>query len=136
MKNKFTLTVSAAVLFVSIVGCSSYNPLESYTNSSPNDNRTLTDKAIESTVGGEKIGVAECDEIIDFFADQSKNPDDDFITKAAREFALNKIRESFKQSIEENKGDKTAMAKDCREFKTQIDRFKSEEANKKPESKN
>ena len=130
MKNKFTLTVSSAVLLISVLSCSSYNPLESYTNTSPNDNRTLTDKAIESTVGVEKIGVPECDEIIDFFSNQAKNPDDDFVTKAAREFALNKVREAFKQSIEENKGNKAEMAKDCREFKTQLDRFKAEEKTK------
>ncbi|HLM59596.1 MAG TPA: hypothetical protein VK308_02220, partial [Pyrinomonadaceae bacterium] len=53
-------------------------------------------------------------------------PDDDFVTKAAREYALNKVRESFKRSIEEHKGDKAAMAKECRQFKTQLDKFKTE----------
>jgi len=133
MKNKFVMTISLTVLLISVLSCSFYNPLESSTNSSPNDNRTLSDKAIESTVGGEKIGVPECDAIIDLFADQSKSPDDDFVTKAAREYALNKVREGFKQSIEENKGNKAEMAKDCREFKTQLDKFKAEEDNKKSE---
>jgi len=131
MKNKFVLSVSTAVILFSVLGCSFYNPLESGSNSAANDNRTLSDKAIDSTVGEEgKIGVPECDEVIDFFADQSKSPDDDFVTKAAREFALNKIRESFKQSIEEHKGDKAAMAKECREFKTQLDKFKAEDNSK------
>ena len=131
MKNKFIFTVSLAVLFVCILGCSFYNPLESSSNTTTNDNRTLSDKAIDSTVGEEgKIGVPECDEIVDFFADQSKSTDEGFVTKAAREYALNKIRESFKQSIEEHKGDKAAMAKECRQFKTQLDRFKAEEDRK------
>ena len=130
MKNKFVFLISLAILFVSVLGCSYYNPLESSSNSATNDNRTMSDKAIDSTVGGEKIGVPECDEIVDFFAEQAKSPDDDFITKAAREYAIGKIRESFKQSIEEHKGDKTAMAKECREFKTQLDKFKAEESNK------
>ncbi len=130
MKNKFVFLISLAILFVSVLGCSYYNPLESSSNSATNDNRTMSDKAIDSTVGGEKIGVPECDEIVDFFAEQAKSPDDDFITKAAREYAIGKIRESFKQSIEEHKGDKTAMAKECREFKTQLDKFKAEEVNK------
>jgi len=130
MKNKFVFSVSTAVLFISILGCSFYNPLESGSNSAANDNRTLSDKAIDSTIGESKIGVPECDEIVDFFAEQAKSPDDDFITKAAREYAIGKIRESFKQSIEEHKGDKQAMAKECREFKTQLDKFKTEEANK------
>ena len=132
MKNKFIFSVSLAVLFVSVLGCSFYNPLESSSNSSGGDNRTLSDKAIDSTIGEGKIGVPECDEVIDFFADQGKSPDDDFVTKAARGYALNKIRESFKQSIEENKGDTASMAKECREFKTQLDKYKAEENNKQP----
>ena len=131
MKNKFVFAVSTAVLFISVLGCSFYNPLESISNSAVNDNRTLSDKAIDSTIGEGKIGVPECDEVLDFFADQAKSPDDDFVTKAAREYALNTIRESFKQSIEEHKGDTAAMAKECRKFKTQLDRFKAEEDSKK-----
>ena len=126
MKNKFASLISLAVLFVSILGCSYYNPLDGSSNSA-DDNRTLSDKTIDATIGKEKIGVPECDEIVDFFADQTKSADDDFITKAAREYALNQIRESFKQSMEEHKGDKTAMAKDCREIKTQLDKFKTED---------
>jgi len=127
MKNKFVLLITLAILFVSVLGCSYYNPLEGSSNSASNDNRTLSDKAIDSTIGEEKLGIPECDEIFDFFAEQTKSKDDDFITKAAREYALNTIRESFKQSIEEHKGDKTAMAKECRKFKTQVDKFKAEE---------
>jgi len=134
MKNKTILFISFAVLLVSVLGCSFYNPLESSSgNTSTNDsNKTLTDKAIDSTVGGEKIGIPECDEIIDFFAKQSESPDDDYFTKAARQYALNKIRESFKQTIEENKGDTVKTAKECREFKTELDKFKAEEDSKKP----
>ena len=127
MKNKFVLLITLAILFVSVLGCSYYNPLEGSSNSASNDNRTLSDKAIDSTIGEEKLGIPECDEIFDFFAEQTKSKDDDFITKAAREYALNTIRERFKQSIEEHKGDKTAMAKECRKFKTQVDKFKAEE---------
>ena len=131
MKNKFVFLTSLAILFVSALGCSFYNPLEGSSNSSAtNDNRTLSDKAIDSTVGGEKIGVPECDEVFDFFADQAKSADDDFVTKATREYFFNKIRESFKQSIEENKGDTEKMAKECRKYKDQLDKFKAEEDSK------
>ena len=126
MKNKFVLFLSFFVLFISIIGCSSYNPFESGANSTANDNRTLSDKAIDSTIGKEKIGVPECDEIVDFFGDQTKSADDDFFTNAAREYALNQVRESFKKSMEEHRGDKAAMAKDCREIKTQLDKFRTE----------
>jgi hypothetical protein len=132
MKNKFVFLTSLVILFISVLGCSYYNPLQGNSNTAVNDNRTISDKAIDSTIGEQKIGVPECDEIIDFFAEQYKSPDDDFITKAAREFALNQLRDSFKKSLEEHKGDKVAMAKNCREFKTQLDKYKTEEANKKP----
>lgn len=135
MKNKFVFFASAAILFVSVLGCSFYNPLEGSSNSA-NDNRTLSDKAIDSTIGEGKIGVAECDELMDFFADQAKSPDEDFVTQAAREYALNKIRESVKQSIEEHQGDKAAMANECRKFKTQLDKFKAEENNRHAEQNN
>lgn len=130
MKNKFVFLFSLAILFVSVLGCRFYNPLESSSNSATGDNQTLSDKAIDSTVGGEKIGIPECDEVIDFFADQAKSPDDDFVTKATREFFFNKIRESFKQSVEENKGDTEKMAKECRKYKDQLDKFKAEEDSK------
>ena len=139
MKNNFVLLFTLAVLLVSALSCSFYNPLDSGSDATQNKNSQTTkakdesfsDKAIDSTFGEEKIGVPECDEIIDFFADQSKSEDDDFVTKAARQYALNKVRESFKQSIEENKGDTAKMAKECREFKTQLDKFKAEDESKK-----
>lgn len=129
MKNKFVFSASLAVLFISVLGCSFYNPLEGSSNSAGGDNRTLSDKAIDSTVGESKIGVPECDEVFNFFADQAKSPDDDFVTKAAREYALNKIRERLKQSIEEHRGDTATMAKECRKFKTELNKFKAEENN-------
>ena len=131
MKNKFVFLISTAILFVSVLGCSYYNPLQGNTNSAANDNRTITDKAIDSTLGGEKTGVAECDEIIEFFAEQARSPDDDFITKAAKEYAIGELRTRFKQSLEQHRGDKQAMAKDCREFKTQLDKFRTEQSNQK-----
>lgn len=131
MKNKSILLISCTALLVSILGCSFYNPLESGSSNSADSNKTLSDKAIDSAVGDEKIGIPECDEIIDFFAKQSESPDEDFVTKAARQYALNKIRESFKQTIEENKGDTAQTAKECRKFKTELDKYKAEEDKKK-----
>ncbi len=139
MKNKFVLLFTFTVLLISALSCSFYNPLESRSDTPKNkDSQTtksgdesLSDKAIDSAIGEEKIGVPECDEIIDFFADQSKSEDDNFVTKAARQYALNKVRESFKQSIEKNKGDTAKMAKECRKFKTQLDKFKAEDDRKK-----
>ena len=130
MKNKFVFLISLTILFVVVLGCSYYNPLQGSSNTATNDNRTMSDKAIDSTVGGEKIGVPECDAVVDFFADQAKSADDDFVTKATREYFVNKIRESFRQSIEENKNDKEKMAKECKKYKDQLDKFKAEEDSK------
>ena len=139
MKNKFVSLFTFTVLLMSALSCSFYNPLESRSDPPKNKNsqtaksedESLSEKAIDSTVGEEKIGVPECDEIIDFFVGQSQSEDDDFVTKAARQYALNKVRESFKQSIEENKGDTAKMAKECRKFKTQLDKYKAEDDRKK-----
>ena len=129
MKNKLNIITIFLILLILILGCSFYNPLQDSTNSGDSQtsqNKSLSDRAIDSTIGEEKIGIRECDEIIEFFADQSKSEDESFVTKAARGYALNKIHENFRQSIEQNKGDMTKMATDCREFKRQLDKFKPE----------
>ncbi|MGC2235828.1 MAG: hypothetical protein WA584_06685 [Pyrinomonadaceae bacterium] len=122
MKNKYLLLTAAAILFISVLGCSYFNQTQS------NSNKTLPDKAVDSTVGEEKIGIAECDEAFDDLTKLANNDEDDMLTKAGKRAALNKIRENLKQSIEKNKKDKTQQAKECREYKTQIDRFKTKES--------
>ena len=122
MKNKFTLSIAILILTISILSCSYYNPLQSGSNS---DNKTLSEKTVDKTIGEEKIGIPECDEVIEDLANQSKNENDDFITKTGKEIVLNKIRENLKRSIEENKKDKTKLAKDCTYYKQQIDNYKT-----------
>jgi len=127
MKNKLNILIVFSVLIISVLGCSFYNPLSDSAdsaNSQTSQNKSWSDQAVDSTGGEEKIGIPECDEVIEFFADQSKSEDENFVTKAARGYAMSKIRESFRQSIEENKGDTAKMAKECREFKVQLDKYK------------
>ncbi|MCY7377197.1 MAG: hypothetical protein LH472_14650 [Pyrinomonadaceae bacterium] len=141
MKNKFVLLIVAAILFVSVVGCSFYNPLAGSSDApknteskqTPTEDKTLAEKAIDATVGGESTGVPECDELLDSISAQSKNQNDDYVSKATREFFLNRIRESVRKSIEENKSDKTEMAKNCLDYKKQLEKFKAEEDSKKAE---
>ena len=116
-----------SILFASILilsaGCS-YLP--------SNSNKSVSDNAVDSTIGAEKIGVPECDEAFEEIAKMlSQNDDDSFLTQAAKRAAVNKIRENLKQKIEENKTDKAKLAKDCREYKSQIDKFKTEEKTNK-----
>ncbi len=127
MKNKLNVIVVFSILLILVLGCSFYNPLSDSSNSGnsqTSQNKSWSDQAVDSTVGEEKIGIPECDEIIEFFAEQSKSEDENFLTKAARGYAMNKIRESFRQSIEKNQGDTAKMVKECREFKVQLDKYK------------
>ena len=142
MKNKFGLGFSISILFISILGCSSYNPLAGRSDA-PNNNskqaksedKSLTDTAIESTVGGTTTGIAECDKLLNSLSEQSKNQNDDYVSKATREFFLNRIRDSVKKSLEENKNDKVEAAKNCAVFQRQLTKFKAEENTKKSANK-
>ena len=138
MKNKFSLMFVFSILLITILGCSSYNPLAGRSDEPKNNTDTVktadnsvVDSTIESTVGGTTTGVAECDELLTLISDQSKNHNDDYVSKATREFFLNRIRDSVKKSLEENKGDKKEMAKNCADFKKQLEKFKAEEDSKK-----
>lgn len=133
MKNKLIFLITIFVLTFAALGCSYIENLQGGTNS----NKSTTDKAIDSTVGEEKIGIAECDEAFEEIAKLlAENENDDFLTKTGKRIAVNKIRENLKQRIEQNQSDKVKLAKDCREYKQQIDKFKTEDTNKKPENSN
>ncbi|MBL8182170.1 MAG: hypothetical protein JNL64_11250 [Blastocatellia bacterium] len=132
MKNLFSFTLVLLVVVFVALGCnwSFGDSKSSETNTSKstpstNSNKTLTDKGVDAVVGEGKIGVPECDEVIDLLTAEANNPDDNFVTKAAKQMFYNKIKEAIKTNIEENKTDKAEMAKNCKEFKTQLDNFKS-----------
>lgn len=136
MNNKFNAVLVFFFLLTFVLGCSFFNPSEEGSSNGgrtqTSNDKTFSQKAIDSTIGEEKIGVPECDDVVEFFARLTESEGEDFVTKAARGYALNKIRQSFKNSIEKNKGDTTKMAKDCADFKQQLDKYKSEgNSNKK-----
>lgn len=93
-------------------------------------NKSLTDKAVDKTVGRSNIGVPECDEVIDAIEAELNNPDDNFMIKAAKATILNRFKDGIRESIEQNPNDKVELAKTCREFKTQFDHYKAEEQKK------
>lgn len=138
MKNIFALTFVFSILLISIVGCSYYNPLAGRSDAPNNNskttqdgNKTLAEKTVDATVGEEAVGIPECDELLNSISEQSKSQNDDYVSKATREFFLNRIRESVKKSIEENKSDKKQMAKNCADYQKQLTKFKADEDNKK-----
>ena len=134
MKNTFVFLLAVTLLVAVVLGCSKINPFSEKpaTNASrANSNKSLTDKAVDTTVGEEKIGIPECDEAIDMLTEYANNPDDNFVVKAGKAMFVNKIKESIKKSIEENKGDKVEIAKNCKDAKTQLQKYKAEEDGKK-----
>ena len=140
MKNKLTLTFATAIILFAGLGCGVIDKVQkTVTGSEENgsttsSNKTITDKAVDVAVGDEKIGIPECDEVMDFFSAEANNPDDDFVTKAVKATILNKMKEQFKKSLEENKTNKADLAKTCKEFKVNLDKYK-EEQRKKQEAK-
>lgn len=132
MKNWLSVAAFGILITVTL-GCSSLNPFSggsSSDSSSSNSNRTLTDDAVDTTVGKSKIGVPECDEVIDLIDAEMNNPDDDFVSKAIKATVLNRIKDGIRDSVEKNKTDTTELAKTCKEFKTQFEKFKAEQQQK------
>lgn len=132
MKNKFALFSVLLVMTVAVLGCSSINPFAEKKNAGnqPGSNKSLTDKAVDTAVGEQKIGVPECDEVIDLLTSYANNPDDGFLVKAGKALVVNKIKESIKKAAEDYKTDKVEMAKTCKEAKVELDKYKAEEDKK------
>jgi hypothetical protein len=105
MKNNLILSLVGAILMVSVLGCSSINPFSG------------SDKPSNS-------------EVMDAITEELNNSEDDFVTKAIKATILNRIADGIRQSVEENKSDTVELAKTCKEFKTQFDKYKEEEQNK------
>lgn len=142
MKNRSTAGFVAFVLLLSALGCSSLNPISDKSQKTPTPtptatpaDKTLTDKTVDSTVGDEKIGVPECDEVMDMITAEADNPDDNYIVKAGKALFFNKIKESIRESVEKNKNDRDELAKNCRDYKVQLIKYKAEEDQKKKDQK-
>lgn len=132
MKNRFAL-LSVVIIITSVaLGCSSINPLadKKTTSNQTSSNKSLTDKAVDTAVGEQKIGVPECDDVMDMLSEYANNPDDGFVVKAGKAIVVNKIKESIKKAAEDNKTDKAEMAKTCKEAKVELEKYKAEEDKK------
>ena len=76
MKNKNVFLTVFLIFLISILGCRFYNPVSESPNenvSTTPKNKDLSDKVIDKTVGEERIGVPECDELLDFFGRSNQN---------------------------------------------------------------
>ncbi len=131
MQNIYSLA-TVVVLFVAVLGCSTFSPSnQSPSTTSKNSNRTLTDDAVDATVGEARTGVPECDQVMDELTAEMNSPDDNFVTKAIKATVLNRIKDGIRESVEKNQKDKVEMAKNCKEFKAQLDKYRAEEGAEK-----
>ena len=128
MKNTISTLIIGIILLTVSLGCGFVGGGQKETKDS--HDKTLTDKGIDIATGNERIGVQECDDLMDSIAEQSRSDDDNYVTKAVKGYILNKIRESVRKSIEENKNDKVAMAKECKDFRVQLEKELQEEKEK------
>lgn len=135
MKNKLVLYAVFLILLVSVLGCGWISPFGGSSDSTNSgDAKTGETSTVDDTIDAvivEKTGVAECDELMAYISQLAKSEDDNYVTKATREFFLNRIREGIRKNVEENKGNPEEMAKHCKEYKTQLETYKKEEDAKK-----
>ena len=134
MKNLFTFGLVLAGLTVTL-GCGliqrAQDEVTGGSNTS-NSNRTIEDKAVDVAVGDTKIGIRECDEVVEILNEQINNPEDNFVTKALKRTMLNRFRDQLKKSLEQNPNNKQAVGEFCVEFKKNIvDSLNETNANKK-----
>jgi hypothetical protein len=137
MPNSISLALVSIVLSA-VMGCGIYDRAQkeiggaNTANTNVNANKTLTDKAIDTAVGEEKVGIPECDEVIDILAAQANNPDDNFVIKATKATFLTQFRAQVRKMLSNNNSNRTDVAKFCRDFKSSLNKSDSEsEANKK-----
>ena len=119
MKNFFTF-IFAGALLAATLGCGLVSRLQDETTGSSNSNKTIGDKAVDVAVGDTKIGIKECDDVVDILNEQINDPEESFVTKALKRTILNQFRDQLKRSLEENQADKKAVADFCREFRKNL----------------
>lgn len=129
MKNKFTAIIILSIILAIGLGCSFFQKSTSGDSSSTKQDETTTFDP------NKKTGVAECDEFLDMLNEDSKSPDEDFVTKKIREYAIDFAKESIKKNIEENKGDTAKIAKGCKDAKEDYLKKKAEKDKEKTEKK-
>lgn len=122
MKNNFISAVVGVVLVCASLGCGvseraqkSISGTESNTNI-VSSNKSITDRAMDSAIGEGKVGIPECDQVLDIMAEQANNPDDNFVTKAVKQTAMTTAREQIKKRLNASNRNTADTAKFCRDL--------------------
>ncbi|HYJ90771.1 MAG TPA: hypothetical protein VEV84_05660 [Pyrinomonadaceae bacterium] len=132
MRNTVSFILTLVIIVAAGLGCSLVGHAEKNDGKNTSEpNKTLKDRGVDVVVGDKKIGIQECDDVVDFFNREIDNPDDDFVTKAIKKTALNQMKEQFRQAVEENKTDKVQLAKVCKDFRENLEKYKQESESKK-----
>ncbi len=140
MKNKTILIFAVSIIFLFILGCGITDSIKkSIGGEQTNANSTAPTKPTDendkpenpevtgTTPDEEKIGIPECDEVFEMLTEQMKPKEDEtYITKATRQTILNSIRDSFKESIK-NEKDKEKLTRNCKKYLEQLKKYKAEE---------
>jgi hypothetical protein len=141
MKNKLSIVLVLAVFAALVLGCGLSGKIQkavegdktSKTGTASGDDKSLTDKTIESVADGETSGVPECDEVIAIIDQQLESKDDNWMSKAAKGYIFGQFKKSIKESIEKEKGDKTKLAEQCKDMKKNVVKALEEEKTKSKE---
>jgi len=136
MKNAYSLAIALTITLTAALGCGIFDRAKetvagNSNANSANANKTLTDRAVETAVGQKKLGVPECDDLMDAIEAELNNPDDDIVTKALKATVLNRIKDGIRESFEKNKTNKPELAKRCAEYRTQFVKYKADRAAEK-----
>lgn len=129
-RNNITLSVVGFALLMSVLGCGIIGS-DRQSGTDAGRERSTSDKVIDSTVGRSNIGVPECDEVVDAIEAELNSSEDDFVTKAVKATVLNRIKDGIRESVEQNPNDTVELAKTCKEFKLQFNKYKAEEQSNK-----
>lgn len=138
--NKYLSVVAFAIVICAVLGCGKLMDSAQKTatgggnvnTNSVNSNKSITDRAVETAVGEDKVGVPECDDVITTLAAHTNDPEDNVVTKALKLTALNRFREQVRKGLEENKANRADTVKFCKEFKSNLESNTNTNANAKP----
>jgi hypothetical protein len=125
MKNNITILAALFLLLTVGIACSFLDNVTSGGNSSNGAGNSTTNSTDPNAAA--KTGVAECDDLIDLLNRDKSDPNDNFVTRKIKEYAIDFAKESIKKNIEENKGDKQKIADGCKEAKEEY--LKNKEKN-------
>lgn len=131
MKNKFAIVLVVFVMLAAALGCS-YSFDSKSSSEKPTADAPSTQGGNSNSGDSAKTGVKECDEFLDLISEDSKSPDENFVTRKLREAATDYFKEEVRKNIDENKGDKEKIASTCRELR---DNYAKDKAKKDSENK-